>query len=1498
MTIFRRYHIRIGSCRVGTRVRATGYRLYNHQLEVDFPRGGGTHLTAVEVKQAGHQGKTDADQIFISDPKPIKEISLKTLSSKRKRPLLDAPSHHRTKPNDHTASQNAPRIEHLNHRRLTSGLKLAGLIIEIRPLELIVALPSQLVGHVPITEISSYYTKQLQDSTNQDEEITDSEDEQSNSDKNDDHHPGSRSDGLQGLNEIFRVGQWIRCMVINTTSGTPNLAHRVSPMVRAAHRVTLTIDPARLNGDLEMKDLSPNMTLDGAVKSIEDNGYVVDLCVPIKPSQQASSSATQTVTTFVLFSDALKIPQAYLHSRELWQIGQIVRCRIDKVSTTGSTCTVFVDPTGIASSVLTTAINIHCILPLHLVTCLITAADPEQGLNVEFLGYYKGTIDLYNLDVFGRDGIKLEDRYKAGQKIRARVLWHTRSSSPRGLAEDDDVDVLGEKVFSLSLLDHCVNMVSPGLPPLLLNDTPNGIPHENIEHLMRFNIGYTFQSARVYRVVDEWGLYVEYRGESIQQRVIGFIHISAICDTHLPSISDKDSGKYKLGTTHKAKVPYIRPQDVAVGEIVTAEVNRLCSTALFMSIFGGLDCVVWPDHYSDVKLQHPEKKFQAGMKLTARVLYVNPNKHRIVLTLRKSLLDPSFSPITSYATAETGMVTNAVITRVKAKHLEIEFFGQTRGVIPIREAAETFSESLSDFRAGRVVKVQILSVDPVGRKILASIRYAADPEPLRLWESCKVGDALFATVKTIGDDHTILTLRRKLGKRNKMGPVIPIPGLISLSILAWRRKVSIDQLKEQLHVGDEIDDLVITAKDIQKSLIILGYKKESKTQKREPETERPLFNSSAFEVGDLVTGTVLDVHAKNLLMFLKKDGSDNACVGQGFLSIEKLANRDKKSCAVVKVDRQTHKVYLTSRASCLCRGVKKSPLEVRDRPIVSIKDLKKGDKIRGFIQRVCEKSGLLVRIGTNLSAKVRISELFDVDIPDWIEKFKVGQVVSGVIITPVKASRGIQLSLRENPFVPKVSDPKKLVLEKLKEGQIVGTIVRKIEKYGMFLAIDDSNISGLCHVSQMFDNDDDDDDDVVVDRDWAKKYKEGMRLKAAVVNVDSKARRISLSIKPSIVGVQEVDSEEDEDEDDFDDDDEEEELDPVNVGDSDSVDMVVTSKSTNQPLAVQIQAPCLALPIGFNWNSTVPTKVADNQDSESEESSEEVTHATSRHVDGQKKHASELGHTSPSDLENGSMLTSIADLERQLLGSPNSSLLWIQLMSYHIQQANLNEARETVNRALNGIHYREEAEKLNVWIAWLNLENAYGTEEQMTKVFGEASKANDTKTVWLKMAEIYTESGKIEKANELYAKLVKKFSESSKAWSLYARFCLTNNRQAQTLELLARSLKSLPKHKHVKTITKFAQYEFKHGEIERGRTLFEGLLASYPKRTDLWNVYIDLERSRLDRVRALFGRMLALKLNPKFGDEASQNNVLEQARAYVQASQSVAKDDIADEQDD
>lgn len=56
---------------------------------------------------------------------------------------------------------------------------------------------------------------------------------------------------------------------------------------------------------------------------------------------------------------------------------------------------------------------------------------------------------------------------------------------------------------------------------------------------------------------------------------------------------------------------------------------------------------------------------------------------------------------------------------------------------------------------------------------------------------------------------------------------------------------------------------------------------------------------------------------------------------------------------------------------------------------------------------------------------------------------------------------------------------------------------------------------------------------------------------------------------------------------------------------------------------------------------------------------------------------------------------------------------------------------------------------------------------------------------------------------------------------------------------LEQSLLSLPRSKHVKVITQVAIMEFKIGSPERARSIFEGVVRNYPRRTDLWSVYLD-----------------------------------------------------------
>ena len=105
---------------------------------------------------------------------------------------------------------------------------------------------------------------------------------------------------------------------------------------------------------------------------------------------------------------------------------------------------------------------------------------------------------------------------------------------------------------------------------------------------------------------------------------------------------------------------------------------------------------------------------------------------------------------------------------------------------------------------------------------------------------------------------------------------------------------------------------------------------------------------------------------------------------------------------------------------------------------------------------------------------------------------------------------------------------------------------------------------------------------------------------------------------------------------------------------------------------------------------------------------------------------------------------SVTDFERALLASPNSSFLWIQYMSFQLQLHEIDKARLTGRQALGKIGFREEEEKLNVWMALINLELGFGTEDSAQKVFEEAAEYNDTRTIHLRYADALQEAGKEE----------------------------------------------------------------------------------------------------------------------------------------------------------
>lgn len=290
-----------------------------------------------------------------------------------------------------------------------------------------------------------------------------------------------------------------------------------------------------------------------------------------------------------------------------------------------------------------------------------------------------------------------------------------------------------------------------------------------------------------------------------------------------------------------------------------------------------------------------------------------------------------------------------------------------------------------------------------------------------------------------------------------------------------------------------------------------------------------------------------------------------------------------------------------------------------------------------------------------------------------------------------------------------------------------------------------------------------------------------------------------------------------------------------------------------------------------------------------------------------QKAEKELSRIEEALMDPGRQPESADDFDRLVLSSPNSSILWLQYMAFHLQATEIEKARAVAERALKTISFREEQEKLNVWVALLNLENMYGSQESLTKVFERAVQYNEPLKVFLHLADIYAKSEKFQEAGELYNRMLKRFRQEKAVWIKYGAFLLRRGQAGASHRMLQRALECLPSKEHVDVIAKFAQLEFQLGDAERAKAIFENTLSTYPKRTDVWSVYIDMtiKHGSQKAVRDIFERVIHLSLAPKrmkfffkryldyekqHGTEKDVQAVKAKALEYVEAKSSVLED--------
>lgn len=813
--------------------------------------------------------------------------------------------------------------------------------------------------------------------------------------------------------------------------------------------------------------------------------------------------------------------------------------------------------------------------------------------------------------------------------------------------------------------------------------------------------------------------------------------------------------------------------DVVEGADVHGYVNNITLTGVFVRFAADMTGLLLKAHIPEEAIRLPDFGMRRNQSISTRILSVDHGQQRFLLTLKpiaekdmtrkrelteyslpeRALSNPIDNVSSSIDDYVLGKLTMAKVTSVKETQLNVHLADRVQGRIDVSEIFDSWEEikdpkhPLKVFHRDQILPVRILGMHdsrnhrflPITHRGKAPVfeltakpsnQSEAESEFLTL-DKVEIGSTRIVFVNNILDGCIWVNLSPNVrGRIRGMDVSDDVSLMEDLSKnfaigSALRAKVTkLDITSNHLDLSARLGSASppLTLNDVSKGMVLPG--RVTKV------TERQVM----VQLSDMLSGT----------LYLTDLADD-------YEKVDPTAyhkNQIVRVC-VKDVDASNKRLSLSMRPS----KVLSSSLPVEDPEINSISQLNVNDVLRGFVKNVAD-NGVFVSLGSNLTAYIRVSDLSDLYLKDWKSNFEIDQLTKGKIIAVDPALSHIQMSLKQSHVDKDYQAP--LIFSDMVVGKVVTGKVRKVQEYGVFIVVDRSaNVSGLCHRTEMADR--------KVPNPKAL-YNERDAVKAKVLKIDQTKKQITFGLKASYFGSEsepslplDIKSKGFSDSDGDSNGDSNEEVDGVNgvevkgifeeqepsnvdsrnIQDFDSdlemengydggVTVATENVEASGPKASGLSAG------GFDWTGGIFAPADSDTPSETDEEPIQSKKKRRRNAEIKVDRTGDLDSNGPQ---------SVADFERLLMGQPNSSVLWLSYMAFQLQLSEATKAREIAERAICTISLREETEKMNVWVALLNLENTYGTDESLEEVFQRACQYNDSQDIHERLISIHIQSG-------------------------------------------------------------------------------------------------------------------------------------------------------------
>jgi len=572
----------------------------------------------------------------------------------------------------------------LRAEALSPGSRVLGEIVAVRRRKLVVVLPGGLRGSVAFSEASDALAAGLthppdeedeegEDDSNDEEDEFVYEDEQSARTREKDSTPPkakASTQPLASLRDLFAPGQRVRCVVLS------------NPQRKYNRNLQLSLRLSRVQGSLLRDAFYPGYRVAATIRSVEDYGYVLSLGVP-------------TVTGF-------------LRSNAQYRSGSLLNVAVESFDSELSVVTAVEDDGSGKQESLKEyeGLTLSQLMPGALVAASVRNVV-SNGLILSFLTHLTGYVELSHLrEAFPSSN--WAERYEERQKVNARVLF---------------VDSKRKRVH-LSLKPHIVNATNVDFLP----------------------IGTVIEHSIVRRVDPNGGLLLELPSTSkeedlpIMRSSVGYVHAPNVSDGHIERLERS----FKEGQPLKARVIGRKPiegasslslkksvveqrffslSEIVHGAVITGTLERVDSkSGAFIKISENITALCPPLHLTDSNSQRALAKLEPGKKLKVRVLEINPEERKLIVTRKRQLLRSDLPILASLEDAAPGTISHGVITGVFRYGCFVSFYNGVKGLAHANDLGlGAGQDPRESYERGQCARCTVLSASEGKEKLRLSL---------------------------------------------------------------------------------------------------------------------------------------------------------------------------------------------------------------------------------------------------------------------------------------------------------------------------------------------------------------------------------------------------------------------------------------------------------------------------------------------------------------------------------------------------------------------------------------------------------------------------------------------------------------------------------------------------------------------------------------------------------------------------------------------------------